>query len=123
MSNSPLSEAIDPPVHSIVQGAPTHTTHDPHVAVDTPLGTRVKPSKPTTMATAVANQQQQPTLLRDLMPDPMHPMIVAVPQFVSVAQTYTPPEPTEAIAMQLETRVNQYRPSKSTSLETAVASN
>eukprot|EP00978_Attheya_sp_CCMP212_P027779 scaffold93926_cov60-Attheya_sp.AAC.1 len=52
MSNSPPSDAIDP-VHSIVHGAPTHTTHDPHVAVDTPLlGTRAnhnRPSKPTTM--------------------------------------------------------------------------
>eukprot|EP00978_Attheya_sp_CCMP212_P024956 scaffold79313_cov55-Attheya_sp.AAC.6 len=62
------------PVHSIVQGAPTHTTHDAHVAVDTPLGTRenhYRPSKPTTMATTVANQQQQSTLLRDPMSDPM----------------------------------------------------
>eukprot|EP00978_Attheya_sp_CCMP212_P006522 scaffold15035_cov59-Attheya_sp.AAC.2 len=125
MLNSPPSDTIDP-VHSIVQGAPTHTTHDPHVAVDTPLGSRAnhyRPSKPTTMATAVANQQQQPTLLRDPMPDQMPPTIAAVPQFMSVAQTYTPPEPTEAIAMQLGTRANQYRPSKPTSLATAVASN
>eukprot|EP00978_Attheya_sp_CCMP212_P027325 scaffold91519_cov62-Attheya_sp.AAC.2 len=45
MLNSPPSDAIDP-VHSIVQGAPTHTTHDPHVAVDTPLGTRVNHYRP-----------------------------------------------------------------------------
>eukprot|EP00978_Attheya_sp_CCMP212_P002774 scaffold5662_cov57-Attheya_sp.AAC.5 len=122
MSNSPLSEAIDP-VHSIVQGAPTHTAHDPNVAVDTPLGTRenyYRPSKHTTMATAVANQQQQPMLLRDLMP----PTIAAVPQFMTGAQTYTPPDPNVAVAAPLGTMANRYmHSSPSTTLATAAASN
>ena len=76
-----------------------------------------RPSKPTTMATAVANQQS--TLLRD----PMPPTIAAVPQLLSGGPADTPPEPIEAVAVQLRMRANQYRPKKPTSLATAVASN
>eukprot|EP00978_Attheya_sp_CCMP212_P039014 scaffold198736_cov31-Attheya_sp.AAC.1 len=71
------------------------------------------------MATAVANQQQQPTLLRDLMP----PTIAAVPQFVSGAQNYTPPDPNVAVAALLGTTANRYMHSSPTTLATAVASN
>eukprot|EP00978_Attheya_sp_CCMP212_P046658 scaffold403813_cov59-Attheya_sp.AAC.5 len=49
MSNSPLADMVYT-VPSIVQGTPTHTAHDPNVAVHTPLGTVVdqyRPSKPT----------------------------------------------------------------------------
>eukprot|EP00978_Attheya_sp_CCMP212_P022579 scaffold67520_cov64-Attheya_sp.AAC.3 len=64
------------------------------------------------MATAVANQQQQqqPTLLRD----PMRPTITAIPQFVSGAQTYTPPDPNMAVAAPLGTSVNRYMHSSPT---------
>eukprot|EP00978_Attheya_sp_CCMP212_P041601 scaffold240595_cov63-Attheya_sp.AAC.1 len=51
----------------------------------------------------------------------MPPTIAAVPQFVSGAQTYTPSEPTEAVAMQLGMRAKQYRPSKPTSLARSLA--
>eukprot|EP00978_Attheya_sp_CCMP212_P021384 scaffold62336_cov35-Attheya_sp.AAC.2 len=59
MAPPPPSDVIDF-FPSIVPGAPTHTAHDPNVAIHTPLGTVVdqyRPSKPITMATAVANQQ------------------------------------------------------------------
>ena len=121
MSNSPPSVLKDP-VPSIDHGATLHTPPDPTVVVDTLLGSRAnhyRPSKPTTntMATAVANQQS--TLLRD----PMPPTIAAVPQFVSGAQTYTPPDPNVAVAAPLGTTTNRCMHSSPTTLATAVASN
>eukprot|EP00978_Attheya_sp_CCMP212_P028354 scaffold97755_cov61-Attheya_sp.AAC.1 len=58
MSISPPADTVDT-VPSIVQGALTHTAHDPNVVVHTPLGTVVdqyRPSKPTTLATLVASK-------------------------------------------------------------------
>eukprot|EP00978_Attheya_sp_CCMP212_P046901 scaffold418786_cov35-Attheya_sp.AAC.1 len=61
MAPPPPSDTIDA-VPLIVQGAPNNTTQDPNVVVDTtPLVTRVncyRPSKPTTMVTAVVANQQ-----------------------------------------------------------------
>eukprot|EP00978_Attheya_sp_CCMP212_P015357 scaffold39616_cov59-Attheya_sp.AAC.1 len=59
MAPPPPSDTIDFPPSRIVQGTPTHTAHDPNVAVHTLLGTVVDqymPSKPTTLATAVASK-------------------------------------------------------------------
>eukprot|EP00978_Attheya_sp_CCMP212_P042058 scaffold250389_cov65-Attheya_sp.AAC.1 len=60
MATPPPSDVIDFSP-SIVPCVPTHTAaHDPNVAVHTPLGTVVdqyyRPSKPTTLATAVASK-------------------------------------------------------------------
>eukprot|EP00978_Attheya_sp_CCMP212_P012986 scaffold32398_cov53-Attheya_sp.AAC.1 len=49
-------------------------------------------------------------------------MIHAVPPGVQDRLAHTPPDPTVAIDWPLEMRVNRYRPSKSTSIMTAVAS-
>eukprot|EP00978_Attheya_sp_CCMP212_P006718 scaffold15589_cov71-Attheya_sp.AAC.3 len=61
MAPPPPSDTINA-VPSIVQGVPTHTTQDPNVAVYMPFGTvadQYRPSKPTTMVTAVANQHSR----------------------------------------------------------------
>eukprot|EP00978_Attheya_sp_CCMP212_P021448 scaffold62632_cov62-Attheya_sp.AAC.2 len=66
------------------------------------------PSKPTSLATAVASLV--PTLATRLRPAPSvtnH----AVPATVQDATTHTPPDPSVALDWTLGTRTNRYRPS------------
>eukprot|EP00978_Attheya_sp_CCMP212_P030876 scaffold114875_cov31-Attheya_sp.AAC.4 len=70
MSTPPSADTVDT-VPSIVKGALHHTTHDPNVVVATQLGTGrnyYRPSKPTSLATAVASLV--PTLVNRLRPVP-----------------------------------------------------
>eukprot|EP00978_Attheya_sp_CCMP212_P000026 scaffold81_cov32-Attheya_sp.AAC.2 len=85
MSTPPSANTVDT-VPSIVKGALTHTTYDPNVAY--------RPSKPTTLATAVASLV--PTLATRFRPAPSvthH----AVPATLQDATTHTPPDLTVAL--------------------------
>eukprot|EP00978_Attheya_sp_CCMP212_P003673 scaffold7741_cov46-Attheya_sp.AAC.1 len=82
MATTPSSDMIDA-IPQIVQGAPAYTPPDPNVAVDTPLGMRdnpYRPSKPNTLLTAAASPEpMMVTPLRYLSPPPT---IAAVPQII-----------------------------------------
>eukprot|EP00978_Attheya_sp_CCMP212_P032623 scaffold128317_cov53-Attheya_sp.AAC.1 len=112
MSTPPSADTVDT-VPSITKGALTHITHDPNVAY--------RPSKPTTLATAVASLV--PTLVVTRLRPAPSVTNHAVPATLQDAMTpHTPPDPTVALDQPLATRSNRYRPSKPTSTTTAVAS-
>eukprot|EP00978_Attheya_sp_CCMP212_P028838 scaffold100641_cov49-Attheya_sp.AAC.1 len=63
MATPPSADTVDS-TPSIVKCALHHTTHDPNVAVATRLGTGrnyYRPSKPTSLATAVASLEYYST--------------------------------------------------------------
>eukprot|EP00978_Attheya_sp_CCMP212_P025119 scaffold80273_cov31-Attheya_sp.AAC.1 len=72
MATPPSPDTVDSSP-SIVEGAIHHTTNDPNVAIAMRLGTGknyYRPSKPTSLATAVASLVLVPTLVTRLRPAP-----------------------------------------------------